>query len=110
MPEGHGNGLRHKDPARNALLEAIHLVSGECFEQPEFSLRRDNRNRFSQRLRTIAEARNPREYRIADRVRDLFAARCENFSDEEWVSPSLVMKLICINAIWLSELSHRSGR
>src|SRR5439155_1949344 len=97
-------------PRRQALVETVDFLPGECLKQPELGLRRDDGDRLEEPPGGRTEARGAGEDRVPDRVRYLLGARGERLDDEERVAGGLAVEVVGVDGVRFGELRDRRGR
>ncbi len=91
-------------------VEPVELGRDDLLEQPELGSERDHGNRLEQPSRRRVEERHAREHGVANRLRQLPAARREDLGDKERVPERQSVDRIRIGPERRSEFSDRLQR
>jgi hypothetical protein len=110
VPEADERVVVPEHPGLETRVEERDVVAGKPLEQPQLSLRWNDRHRVEQRARALAEAPRPREHRVANRVRNLGPARGEHLRHEERIPAGLPVQAVRDDAVRVRELGHRGAR
>ena len=110
VPERHTCRFGREHARRQALVETVDRRAGECLEQPELGLRRDDRHGLEELSRGRAASRRPGAGRVSHRVRSLLGMRSQRLDDEERVAGGLAVELVRVDRVWFGELRDRRGR
>jgi len=86
-----------------ALVQAPQQVAGERLQQPELNVAGDDRHRVEQPLRRFRQPSGACQNSIAHRVRQPFAACCQDFSDEERVTAGAAVELCAVKTMRLGQ-------